>query len=78
MVEHHLRHERARLEIAPALELEDVALRADDRTCGELVEKGTRAGRAHGGTPRDKVGALSHRRGMAACRIPTQNVARAT
>jgi hypothetical protein len=77
MLEHDLGDERARLEIPPALELEDVSFGADDGTGGKLVEEGTRAGRAHGRL-RSEDGALSHRRGMAARRIPTQNVARAT
>ena len=39
MVEHDLGHERARLEVSPALELEEVTLRADDRALLEPFQE---------------------------------------
>ena len=39
VLEHDLRHERPCLEISPALELEEIALRADDGPLGESFEQ---------------------------------------
>ena len=51
MLEHDFRHEGAGLQVAAPLELEHVALGADDGALGEALEKGRRAavGGGHGG-----------------------------
>ena len=50
-VEDHLGHVRAGLDVAAALQLEDVALGADHRAVGQPLEKGPLRGSAHDNSP---------------------------
>ena len=78
MLEHDFRHERAGLQVASPLELEHVALGADDRAAGELLQEGDalRSGCGHVGAASQGMDIrLSHLRGAETSRSATQDVA---